>query len=114
MPGFLVLLDMVILGSAAWLAYFIRFPEIEEFAKYVPEMLASLPVYFLCNFLFFFIFHLYNRVWKYAGRRENFAIVTANFCGTIAFVLYTFVIGINIPRSIYCLCFFSGHQRCLN
>ena len=106
LPGFLLLLDMVILGGAVWLAYIIRFPDIEEFAKYVPEMLANLPVYFLCNFLFFLVFHLYNRVWKYAGHKEVASIVAASVCGSSLFVVLMYAVHVNIPRSIYALVFF--------
>jgi FlaA1/EpsC-like NDP-sugar epimerase len=106
LPGFLLLLDMVILGSAVWLAYIIRFPDLTEYMKYAPEMLANLPVYFLCNFLFFFLFRLYNRVWKYAGHREALSVVLANVFGTGMFVMVMSISGINVPRSIYFLTFF--------
>lgn len=105
LPGFLILLDMVILGSAAWLAYFIRFPDMTDFAKYVPEMIANFPVYFLCNLLFFFLFRLYNRVWKYAGQKEAFSIVGANICGTVVTTILMYLGGINISLSICFLCF---------
>lgn len=106
LPGFLLLLDMVILGGALWLAYIIRFPDIAEFAKYVPEMVANVPVYFLCNLLFFFIFHLYNRVWKYAGRKETASIVAASVCGNGLFVILMYALYVSIPRSIHVLVFF--------
>ena len=75
-------------------------------SKYFQEVLVTLPVYFLCNFLFFFLFRLYNRVWKYAGHREALSVVLANVFGTGMFVMVMSISGINVPRSIYFLTFF--------
>lgn len=107
LPGFLFLLDILLMIGAAWLSVLIRFSGVPytSLMKYVSAVVLEFPILLLCAFICYLLFHLYNRIWKYAGVKDILTILAANFCGVILYVTLTFFIGESLPRSIFAMTF---------
>lgn len=107
LPGFLFLLDILLMIGAAWLSVLIRFSGVPytSLMKYVSAVVLEFPILLLCAFICYLLFHLYNRIWKYAGVKDILTILVANFCGVILYVTLTFFIGKSLPRSIFAMTF---------
>lgn len=107
LPGFLFLLDILLMIGAAWLSVLIRFSGVPytSLMKYVLAVVLEFPILLLCAFICYLLFHLYNRIWKYAGVKDILTILAANFCGVILYVTLTFFIGKSLPRSIFAMTF---------
>lgn len=107
LPGFLFLLDILLMIGAAWLSVLIRFSGVPytSLMKYVSAVVLEFPILSLCAFICYLLFHLYNRIWKYAGVKDILTILAANFCGVILYVTLTFFIGKSLPRSIFAMTF---------
>lgn len=93
--------------GAAWLSVLIRFSGVPytSLMKYVSAVVLEFPILLLCAFICYMLFHLYNRIWKYAGVKDILTILAANFCGVILYVTLTFFIGKSLPRSIFAMTF---------
>lgn len=107
LPGFLFLLDILLMIGAAWLSVLIRFSGVPytSLMKYVSAVVLEFPILLLCAFICYLLFHLYNRIWKYAGVKDILTILAANFCGVILYVTLTSFIGKSLPRSIFAMTF---------
>lgn len=107
LPGFLFLLDILLMIGAAWLSVLVRFSGVSytSLMKYVSAVVLEFPILLLCAFICYLLFHLYNRIWKYAGVKDILTILAANFCGAILYVTLTFFIGKSLPRSIFAMTF---------
>lgn len=107
LPGFLFLLDILLMIGAAWLSVLIRFSGVPytSLMKYVSAVVLEFPILLLCAFICYLLFHLYNRIWKYAGVKDILTILAANFCGVILYVTLTSFIGKSLPRSIFVMTF---------
>lgn len=104
LPGFLFILDILILCCSAWLSMIIRFPEQPtQYAFYTPAFTLNLPVMVCCYMFFYVAFHLHQRIWQYAGAREMVHVVAANLLGSALFGVYAVAIELGLPRSIYVL-----------
>lgn len=93
--------------GAAWLSVLIRFSGVPytSLMKYVSAVVLEFPILLLCAFICYLLFHLYNRIWKYAGVKDILTILAANFCGVILYVTLTFFIGKSLSRSIFAMTF---------
>lgn len=93
--------------GAAWLSVLIRFSGVPytSLMKYVSAVVLEFPILLLCAFICYLLFHLYNRIWKYAGVKDILTIFAANFCGVILYVTLTSFIGKSLPRSIFAMTF---------
>lgn len=107
LPGFLFLLDILLMIGAAWLSVLIRFSGVPytSLMKYVSAVVLEFPILLLCAFICYLLFHLYNRIWKYAGVKDILTILAANFCGVILYVTLTSFIGKSLPHSIFAMTF---------
>lgn len=107
LPGLLFLLDILLMIGAAWLSVLVRFSGVPytSLMKYVSAVVLEFPILLLCAFICYLLFHLYNRIWKYAGVKDILTILAANFCGVILYVTLTFFIGKSLPRSIFAMTF---------
>ena len=101
------MLDILLMIGAAWLSVLIRFSGVPytSLMKYVSAVVLEFPILLLCAFICYLLFHLYNRIWKYAGVKDILTILAANFCGVILYVTLTFFIGKSLPRSIFAMTF---------
>ena len=88
LPIILFLTDMVAICISIWLASIIRFMDTgNSHISYISSLAVYMPVYVLCHALCFYLFKLYNRIWKYAGIKEMLSIVGANVCGMGLFLV---------------------------
>lgn len=93
--------DLLCSAVAYWLSYLLRFnfdiPE-QYFEKYV----ESLPVLLLVRFVCFYVFRLYEGVWRYASMNDLLRILKAITIGSVIFTLYVLVRYqfIGFPRSV--------------
>ncbi|WP_053954702.1 polysaccharide biosynthesis protein [Inediibacterium massiliense] len=105
----LVFADLVLINVAYILAFILRFDGdfmyAVEASKYVDIYLHHFVTFTLIKLAVFYIFGLYNNLWKYASVEELIQIVTTSFVANTAILSYTFIMQQNLPRSIYILTF---------
>ena len=83
-PIILFLTDTVTLCISVWLAVVLRFAGSgTNYQGYISNALLMIPLYIACHLVCFYLFKLYNRIWKYAGIKEMLSIVGANICGML-------------------------------
>jgi len=105
LPSFLLLFDILIIIGASITSLFVRF-DATIFDRYIANLITELPVLICSYLLFFFLFRIYRRIWRYAGVKELLAIVFSSFCGAISFWIMANIMAITIPRSVHVLTFF--------
>ena len=105
LPSFLLLFDILIIIGASITSLFVRF-DATIFDRYIANLITELPVLICSYLLFFFLFRIYRRIWRYAGVKELLAIVFSSFCGAISFWIMANIMAITIPRSVPVLTFF--------
>lgn len=105
LPGFLLVSDILMIISASVMSLFMRFDDI-IFDQYIPSLVVELPALIGSYVLFFFMFRIYRRIWRYAGIKELLAIVMSSLCGAVLFWSFTDVVGIVIPRSVHLMTLF--------
>jgi len=105
LPLFLMAFDILLIIGASITSMFMRFDS-TIFDRYIPNLVTELP-FLICSYLlFFFVFRIYRRIWRYAGIKELLAIVLSSLCGAILFMLISDTMAIFIPRSVHVLTFF--------
>lgn len=100
LPGFLALADIITLIFVMFLSLYIRF-DFEIVNQYLAQSVMALPLFILFYLLMLKIFHMYNRIWRYAGMRELLGILAAATSGALLFWGASWQTGIHLPRSIY-------------
>ncbi|WP_094603875.1 UDP-N-acetyl-alpha-D-glucosamine C6 dehydratase [Sporomusa silvacetica DSM 10669] len=96
---FLIMMDMVIVAAAPFIALFLRFEGAVE-QNYYSLFLSFLPGIILLRLLTFYAFGLYHRLWRYASISELLAIISAVSISSLFITIYMYATGANIPRSI--------------
>ena len=113
LPCILLMTDILIMITACWLSVLIRFSINEAgYTFFMTAIMANLPFFITIHLVFFTVFNLYSRAWRYAGKRELLAIIAANACGIL--VSYFFIKVLPLPiftgrgmsRGIFVTCFF--------
>ena len=94
--------DLVVACAAYVLAFALRFG-FELRAGAVATIIETIVPLVAAQILFFVLFGLYRRVWRYASLRDLLAILQAVSLGVAASVLTLFLINRleNIPRSVF-------------
>lgn len=105
LPGFLVLMDMIIVSVSFFLSLAIRFKG-AVYTEYLPTLISWLPILIVCYVVSFFLFRVYSRIWRYAGLKDLFAIIASVVLGMIMFRGMLFTQDVDLPRSLYILTFF--------
>ena len=106
----LMVCDALSVVVATYLALIARFDfsvtQIPE--KVYGETAANfLPYSIIITLILFWLFHLYQSLWEYAGAPEAFSILGACFCSAvIQMVVVNLVLHWTYPRS--CYVFFGG------
>lgn len=102
---FIMLLDIVAVNAAYFLALVLRFsinnrldPLIE---KYLETVIWFAPIYTVICIVVFFIFRLYGGMWRYAGIRDVNRILIANIITTAAHVVVTVLFYQRMPVTYY-------------
>lgn len=128
----LVLYDAFVVNIAFFMALIVRFYLNGSFSEiglgYLPDFFKFAPYYTVCSIIIFFVFHMYDMVWRAAGLDDLKRILVANICtcivqvaGTLAFTrrmpITYYVIGMVIQVVMVCLIrfiprmlFFEGIQ----
>ncbi len=95
----LVLVDATIVALVPFIALCLRFEGLmnkrylELFVNYIPEIIVI-------RLVVFYMFGLYQRLWRYASIHELIGIISAVTISSIIIGVYMNVTGANIPRSI--------------
>ena len=93
--------DLLCVAVSYWLSYLLRFnfviPE-----QYFERYIESLPVLLLVRFVCFYVFRLYEGVWRYASMNDLLRILKAITIGSFVFTMYILIRYqfIGFPRSV--------------
>ena len=98
----LVLADIILIPASYYISWFIRFDGQVDISFHA---LISYPIIYLIviKTIIYFLFGLYNSLWKYAGTNELIQVVVATIVGNAIFLSYNFLMQYNLPRSIFVL-----------
>lgn len=90
---------------------FISFFVLVIYPSYADQLTATEQIIYIaagtaCIFVSRFLFHIYSRIWRYAGSSDYLWLVVADFVGGFVFVLLRFFMsqGITIVRAISLVC----------
>lgn len=98
----LMAIDMVIVALVPFIALLIRFDGIGDNA-YFNMILSNLLAVVGIRLAIFYLFGMYNRLWKYASISELVAIVSAVTVSSVIIFTFTSIMGIIWPRSLHLL-----------
>ena len=84
---------------ALWFRFDCRFPEIPE--KYLMAWLKFTPIYIVISIVVFWIFHLYQSIWKYASIAEVKRILCASGILAILHAVMITLLFCRMPVSYY-------------
>lgn len=99
---FLIITDILSVILSLYFSYVLRFEGAIP-AKYIASIkMTIIPVAFL-TIIIFYIFRLYDRIWRYASINEMISIILANILATSLTVCYTKITKNLYPRSVYVL-----------
>ena len=101
----IVLLDIIAVNGAYWLALMIRFYVGSEFRPTVSYLLTDFshfaPWYTIACIVIFAVFRLYGGMWRYAGMNDMNRIILANLASTLFMVAGTLIFVRRMPISYY-------------
>lgn len=103
--GFLALMDLFIVLITPYLSLYIRLDGIVN-SPYYSTLLEIIPEIVIIRIMSFYFFGLYNRLWRYASINEVMVIVGAVTTSSILIAVYSYVVGIDLPRSLHLLSWF--------
>lgn len=100
---FLVVLDILMINTASFMALWIRFDfsigNIEP--RYISELLEYLPINTIITLAIFWLFRLYHSLWKFASVDELMNIIFATTASEVVQYIGMKLIHIEIPRSYF-------------
>jgi FlaA1/EpsC-like NDP-sugar epimerase len=101
----LMFIDALIAAMVVYLAFWLRFE-----GEIAPENFLMinrcLPMMIVARLLIFFLFGLYNRMWRYASVGELLAIAAAVSVSTLLTIVLAITFRQSFPRSIYIISWF--------
>lgn len=114
----LFIFDVLTINVASYLALLTRF----EFKfsdipiRYINAVYNYMLINVICTIIIFYIFKLYNSLWKYASVNELFNVVIACTLSSMVQILGMKITGTHVPKSFYPLYYmymmaFSGGIR---
>lgn len=114
----LFIFDVLAINVASYLALLTRF----EFKfsdiplRYINAVYDYMLINVICTIIIFYIFKLYNSLWKYASVNELFNVVIACTLSSMVQILGMKITGTHVPKSFYPLYYmymmaFSGAIR---
>ncbi|KYZ76436.1 polysaccharide biosynthesis protein [Anaerosporomusa subterranea] len=98
----LLLVDICITAAVPFMAMLIRF-EGNISNSYLQVIIANTPIFVAVRISIFYFFGLYHRLWRYAGINEMIVIIGAVTCSSLLLMVYTYLSGDVLPRSIHIL-----------
>lgn len=113
----LMLADAIAITLSGFIALYLRF-EGQVAAHYFYAWIYFLPVIIIIGLTFFFMFGLYQRLWRYAGVNELLTIIFAVTLNSVVSSLYMYITDPSFPRSVYIMTWglnvaFVGSSRLL-
>lgn len=113
---FLLLLDIILINISGIMALLLRFDFVFP-KEYIETYLQNLAITTAIVIIIFYIFNLYQSVWRYASLDELVYVVTASAVGSGAlYIVYKYILDVEFPKSFYILfmlltTFFVGGTR---
>jgi len=101
----LILMDMTIVVMIPIMALLIRFEGIVD-RHYFDVLFQYMPFIVVIRLSTFYIFGLYNRLWRYASINELLAICSAVTVSSVIITAYMYSTGSTLPRSVQLLSWF--------
>lgn len=98
----LMALDAIIVMCTPYIALYIRFEGSVE-AKYLTKMFEYLPLIVVTRLASFYLFGLYNRLWRYASINELVSIIQAVTLSSAVIASVMLWMATGIPRTSYLL-----------
>jgi FlaA1/EpsC-like NDP-sugar epimerase len=98
----MVFLDICIINIALFYSFMLRFDS-KIPLQYLNQFKDTYYIVTIITIICFFLFNLYDRLWRYASINEMITIVLAASFATLFVLGYTFMVGDTYPRSIYIL-----------
>lgn len=113
----LMLADAISITLSGFIALYLRF-EGQVADHYFHTWINFLPVIIIIGLTFFFMFGLYQRLWRYAGIKELLTIIFAVTLYSLVSSLYMYITVPSFPRSVYIMTWglniaFVGSSRLL-
>ncbi|RKD21931.1 NDP-sugar epimerase, includes UDP-GlcNAc-inverting 4,6-dehydratase FlaA1 and capsular polysaccharide biosynthesis protein EpsC [Caminicella sporogenes DSM 14501] len=104
----LIFVDVLAINLSFLIAFAIRFDGNlmgKLASQYVPIYLHNALTLTLIKIVIFYMFKMYNSLWRYASIEELIQIISTSFFATAGSVSYMFIMQNHLPRSIYILTF---------
>lgn len=98
----MVFLDICIINIALFYSFVLRFDG-KIPLQFLNQFKDTYYIVTIITIICFFLFNLYDRLWRYASINEMITIVLTASFATLLVLGYTFMIGDTYPRSIYIL-----------
>ena len=101
----LMLIDMAIVVAIPFIALFIRFEGSVD-SHYYTILFHYLPAIILIRLITFYVFGLYNRLWRYASINELLSICGAVTVSSLLIAAYIYETHSILPRSVHVISWF--------
>ena len=102
-----VLLDIVAVNAAYYIALYARFYGYSNLSELFQQKLTVwahfAPFYTVICLVVFYLFHLYNGMWEYAGMHDFNRILFASVTTSIIHTAATWLFMERMPLTYYCL-----------
>lgn len=99
----LIIVDLLCAALAIYLSAFVRY--FIEYAAFPSGFMDKIQKLIYCwlpvNFVVFYAFQMYGRLWEYASVRDAMRIIVAVFCSSLLLIALGLALNIDIPRSTY-------------
>ncbi len=112
----LLIIDLLLINIAGLMALLLRFDFLIP-KQYLHTYLKNGLFTTVIMVVIFYVFNLYQSVWKYASLEELMNVVGSSVVGSaVLFIVYNLILNIEFPRSFYILftlllTFFMGGSR---
>jgi len=101
----LIVIDMTIVAMIPIMALFIRFEGMID-SHYFDVLFKNMPMIIIIRLSTFYLFGLYNRLWRYASINELLAICSAVTVSSGIIFVGMAIMGSPLPRSVHFLSWF--------
>lgn len=103
----LILIDILVVAATPFLSLYVRLDGHLDITFY-NTLMSSIIWIVLINIVIYYLFGLYNRLWRYASVNEAVTIINAVTVSSILVACYIFIGNIVLPKSIHILSWFSN------
>jgi len=98
----LIFIDLILVNLALYLSLWLRFDGVIP-PQYWQSFLHLAGYFTVVMLVSFYLFGLYNRIWRYASTDELLAIVYAVTVGVITNIAVTYFLQESLPRSVFAI-----------